>query len=389
MIADFHIHYPMHVVPQLGERPSELLGSPQARARLLDRVRAAAVHAVGRLANYRSFASGPRVTVPRMHAGGVRVGLSVLYSFWDELDWTRGANTPPDDRYFSRLIRQLEAVEAELSAEFPDEAALARDPAEMDAGLAAGKTVLIHCVEGAFHLGPDPERIALNVRELAERGVAYVTIGHLFNRGVAEVANAIPFLPDPLWKLLFTQPRAPLLEPAKAAIRAMAEERVLIDVCHLSEHAIDATLSLLDRIDPAGDVPLVATHVGYRFGRDEYNLCARHVQRIAARGGVIGLIFAEHQASDGLRQGHTRRLEDSIDVLCRHIDRLRQLTGSHDHTAIGSDLDGFIKPTLAGLEDAAEMSKLERALDERYGPETAAKIASGNLLRLLRSYWRS
>jgi microsomal dipeptidase-like Zn-dependent dipeptidase len=389
VIADFHIHYPMHVVPQFGERPTDLLGSPAARARMLDRVRAGVVHTVGRLANYRSFGSGPRVTVPRMHAGGVGVGLSVLYSFWDEMDWTRGANTPPDDRYFSRLVRQLEAVESELAADFADEAVLARTPAEMDSGIEARKTVLVHCVEGAYHLGRDPEKIALGVRELAERGVAYITVAHLFNRGVAEVVNALPFMPQPLWKLLFSQPRAPLLEPGKAAIRAMVAERVLIDVCHMTEHAVDATLSLLDRIDPRGEVPLVATHTGYRFGHDEYNLADRHVRAIADRGGVIGLIFAEHQALDGLPMGHTRTIDESIDVLGRHIDRLHDLTGSYDHIAIGSDLDGFIKPTLSGLGDAAEMSALERALSERYGPDAAGKIASGNLLRLLRSYWRS
>lgn len=390
MIVDLHAHYPMHVVPLSRERPEELLLSTAGRARLLDRIRASAIHLVGRFANYGSFESGPRVTIPRLHAGGVKVAVSVLYSFWDELDWPppKGANSPPDDRYFSRLVRQLEEVEAELELNHRQEATIARTPAELEAALATEKTVLVHSLEGAFHLGRTPERIAANVRELAGRGVAYVTIGHLFNRGVAEVANAIPFLPDWGWRLFFAQPQQPLHEPGRETIRACLDERVLVDLCHMSEHAMDATFSLLDRLDPQRDVPVVATHAGYRFGHQQYMPAERHVRAIAARGGVIGLIFAEHQLSDGLG-GHSNSRQESMGRIFRHVDRICETTGSHDHVGIGTDFDGFIKPTLAGFDDASSLAGLEDALRERYGTENAEKICSGNALRLLRSYWRS
>ena len=75
-------------------------------------------------------------------------------------------------------------------------------------------------------------------------------------------------------------------------------------------------------------------------------------------------------------------------MLYRHIDRIREITGSHRHTAIGTDFDGFIKPTLPGLEDAGDMHRLEDALNDRYGADDAELIASANVLRLARSYWR-
>jgi microsomal dipeptidase-like Zn-dependent dipeptidase len=112
---------------------------------------------------------------------------------------------------------------------------------------------------------------------------------------------------------------------------------------------------------------------------------------------VVGLIFAQHQLNDGLRGpdarrlgfrvGKGRRFEQSFEVLSRHVDRIREVTGSHRHTAIGSDLDGFIKPTLAGFEDMRDMAALERALRERYGEEDGELICSGNSLRVLTSYW--
>ena len=257
LICDLHIHYPMHVVPPGRDSPIDAIGSSRGRARLLDRVRAAVIHGAGRFANYGSFESGPRATIPRMHAGGVKVGLSVLYSFWDEMDWPRGANSPPDARYFSRLIRQLELVEEELARDHADEAVVARDPNELKAALAGAATVLVHAVEGGFHLGPDPDTIAADVRRAG--------------RARGRVRDRRPPLQpqrhrgrqrDPVRARLALEGAVratdhPAAPARQETIRACVEERVLVDLCHMTEHAIDATLSLLDRLDPKQEAPVL------------------------------------------------------------------------------------------------------------------------------------
>lgn len=154
----------------------------------------------------------------------------------------------------------------------------------------------------------------------------------------------------------------------------------------MSKRALDDTFALLDELDPERAVPVIASHVAVRLGRQTYNLDPHTIARIAARGGLIGLIAAEHQATDGLRRERTRTFEDSFAVLANHIDRIREITGSHRHTAIGSDFDGFIKPTLAGLADSRSLGRLEARLRGHYG-EAGDLIASGNVLRLLRSAW--
>lgn len=388
MVCDLHAHYAMHLVPGFEDRLLDLVLTRRARARLLDRGRAALVGLVGRVGNYESFSSGPRVTVPLLRAGDVRIALSVLYSPFDEMDLSLRYGSPPQRRYLPTLIRQLEAVEREVAERHAGRARVARTPAELDEALGAGEVALVHCVEGAFHVGDTPAAMEDGVRRLAARGVAYLTIAHLFWRGVATNAPAIPFLPDTLYRRLFPQPRIGLDELGRAAIRACSRQGVLVDVSHMSERALADTFELLERLDPAGEVPLIASHAGYRFGRQEYQLTAEPIERIAARGGVVGVIFAEHQAADGLRRRRIRRFEDAFEVVCRHIDRIRDITGSHEHTGIGSDLDGFIKPTLGGLDDASDMAGLERALADRYGPVDGERIASGNALRVLRAGWR-
>lgn len=244
----------------------------------------------------------------------------------------------------------------------------------------------MHCVEGGYHLGATVDEVDANVTALARRGCAYITLAHLFYRGIATNVNAIPFLGDRTYDLLFPMPkRVGLTALGKAALQAMVRERVLVDLSHMSRLALDDTFALLDELDPGREVPVTATHVAYRHGHDLYNVDAETVERIATRGGVIGLILAEHQAADAFP--HTKTVEDSIALLCRHADRIAEIAGSHRHTAIGTDLDGFIKPTLAGLDDAGRLPLLEQGLVDRYGPEDAELITSGNVLRLLRGYW--
>ncbi|MDX6637092.1 MAG: rane dipeptidase, partial [Solirubrobacterales bacterium] len=235
-------------------------------------------------------------------------------------------------------------------------------------------------------LGATVDEVDANVIELARRGCAYITLAHLFYRGVATNVNAIPFLSPRAYNFLFPMPKGVgLTALGEAALRAMVRERVLVDTSHMSARALEDTFALLDRLDPERSVPVLATHVAYRYGNDLYNVEDETIRAIATRGGVVGLILAEHQAADGFP--HTKTVHDSIELICRHADRIAEVAGSHRHTAIGTDLDGFIKPTLAGLDDSGRLPLLEAGLRERYGDADAELITSGNVLRLLRSYW--
>ena len=373
MIADLHAHYPMHLVP--GERTTafDLLATARGRDRLRDRLRARLVGLAGRFANYRSFESGPRVTLGSLREGGVGVAFSVLYSFFDELDVEAPYGAPPAAAYLPRLVRQLELVETDLAERHGGEAVVVRDLAGLDTALDQGQVAFVHCVEGGFHLGSDTAEIDRAVTRLARRGVAYITLPHLLWRGVATNAPALPFLPDWLYRALFPQPPQGLSELGRAAVTAMARERVLVDLSHMTERALDDTFGLLDELDPGRTLPVVASHAGYRFGRQRYMLDERTVERIAARDGVIGLIFAQHQLTDGVRMRRTKTLEESLAVLARHVERIHDITGSHRHTAIGSDFDGFIKPTLGGLESMADMAAVERHLRTSHGDEDARR----------------
>lgn len=383
-----HAHFPMHVVGDVTPADAvERMRRVRGRRGLGDKFRAFVLGIASRLLSHREWWSGYRVTVPYIREGGVGLVLSALYRPFDEMDLDRPYTAPPESVYFDKLLQDLDDVQADVEGQDRAVIRVVGNRDELDRCIADGATALVHCVEGGFHLGDTDAEIERNVATLAGRGIAYITLAHLFFRQVATNAPAIPFLPDSLYGRLFPQqPGEGLTARGDAAIRAMVRHRVTIDISHMRPDAVAETFRLLDELDRDAAVPVISSHAGYRFGGQEYMHDEATVRQIQRRDGVIGLIMAQHQLNDGVRKKHTKRLSESLEVICRHIDELARITGSHRHVALGTDFDGFIKPTMGGLEDMRAMKDLERELRVRYKAD-ADLILSENALRVLRKAW--
>jgi len=381
-MIDLHIHFPMRLLGGV-EAPRDVVAKMvKVSGREDGKLRAAVLAIAARLFNFRHWDATWRVTPELLERGGVSIACSVLYRPFSEMDLDEPFGAPPESAYYTRLIELLEATENEVARAG---GVVVKTSADLD----REETRFVHCVEGGFHLGSTPDEVSANVKDLAGRGVLYITLAHLFWRQVAANTPALPFLPDTVYDFLFPQKGVPGLSPlGEAAVRAMYEHRVLVDISHMREDAIQATFSLIEALDRESGAdprayPVIASHSGYRFGSQKYNVSDAIIARVAARGGVIGLIFAQHQINDGLRRTDTKTLKDSLDVLGRHIDAI-----GPEHVAIGSDLDRFIKPTLGGIESAADLAPFAAALKSRY-PESADAMLEGNALAVIRTRFAS
>lgn len=380
MIVDLHTHYPIHLLAS--ERlPTRRI--PLRRKPLRDWIRGPVLRIANRFGNYPGRGTEPAVTLESLAGSRVRIALSVLYAPFDEMDLGVPYASLPESYYMDDLVRQLDLVEASVAGR--GDAAVARDPAAVERAVQEDRVALVHAVEGGFHLGASKGEVEANVVTLARRGVAYITLAHLFWRGIATNTPALPVLPDWLYDLIFPQPAVGLTELGRVALSTMVDNRVLVDVTHMSGRAFGDTMAMLDVLDPQGRVPVLASHSACDFGGLRYNLSDAQIRAIARRGGVVGLIACRHYMARGLSRPRTR--EESVEVLCRHIDRLRAVTGSHDTAAIGSDQDGFIKPTLPGLETPSGYDAVPGALAERYGDDVADRICQGNARRVL-AHWK-
>jgi microsomal dipeptidase-like Zn-dependent dipeptidase len=387
MIADLHAHYPIRVIDGIDPDTAAKQMRKKGGATFGDRIRALVLRIANKLFNFPSWDGTYRVTPENLRAGNVRLAMSVHLGPFEEMDLSKPYGAPPDSTYFLKLLDNIEAVEREVATHGP-RLRLVHNRAELDECVKTGATALVHVVEGGCLLGDGDAEIEANCEELARRGIGYVTVAHLFFRQVATNANALPFLPDPLYDFFFPQRGSDRLTPrGEALVRGLFDNRILIDLSHMDPPGIRETLAYLDKLDPDATMPVISTHAGYRFGTQEYMCDEEILLKIRRRKGVVGLIMAQHQLNDGIRAEHTTTLTESLDVIFRHVDKIAEVTGGYEHIALGTDFDGFIKPTMSGLETPADLPLLEQALQARYGDENAERMMWGNALRVLETVW--
>jgi microsomal dipeptidase-like Zn-dependent dipeptidase len=361
------------------------------RPRWLDNLRAIVFRVFARRLNYRDEASSWRVDFDGLAQANAGLVMSVLFEPFAEFDLDEPPLSDPEDGYFRDLIEHLKRTDSELALRDPGNARHVRVKTvdDLDEAIASQRMAFVHCVEGGFHLGRTEEAIQANVAELATRGVGYVTLAHLVYRKIATNANAFPKLPDWVFERVFCQPVGRwggLSKLGRAAVEAMYDSRVLIDVSHMNSQSLDETFALLDELDHRSgrkpeETPVISSHAGFRFGKQKYMHGPEDVERIVRRDGVIGLILARWQLEDGLSKGEG--IDHTVAILREHIDRIRSMAGSNRHVGIGSDLDGFIKPTMSKIEDAKDLGELDVRLREAY-PADADAILHDNALRVVR-----
>ncbi len=146
-------------------------------------------------------------------------------------------------------------------------------------------------------------------------------------------------------------------------LRRMEEKGMLVDVAHVSPATLQMVVANATR-------PVVSSHTGLRGACDSpRNLTDEEARGIAATGGLIAIGFWREAVCDV-----------SVDAIVRSIRYAVGVVGV-DHVAFGSNFDGGA-PTPV---DAAGLAHLTHGLTAAgFSDEDIAKIAGGNVLRVLR-----
>jgi microsomal dipeptidase-like Zn-dependent dipeptidase len=211
-----------------------------------------------------------------------------------------------------------------------------------------------------------------------------VIVAHLFYRGVASCANAIPFVPDPLFEKILNpeqESKIGLTDLGQEIVARLLEKGILVDITHCTELAQQQIFNLAR---DHGNAPVISSHNGVR-GTSDYplNLSKQAVLNIANSKGVIGIILSKHWLRNPNQQIFG---PDGFQLVFNAIDCIQQWTGSYDFIAVGSDLDGFIEP-VSGCENYSKTPALVEAIKAKY-PKDADGILYGNALRVLEQGWK-
>ncbi len=283
------------------------------------------------------------------------------------------------------LLVMMAQMERQV-ARAEDRFAIARSNAELDRALAAGKTAIVHTVEGGHVLGAGlahddlPGRLA-RLEQLTDRGVASLTLAHLFPNDLAGHAEAVPTEQRsyPTCKLdTGVDPSRGLTPTGQAVVERMVQLRMVPDVTHCTPAARREVYELV-----ANRTPVIASHTGVQSMNPEpYNLDESDVRAIAATGGVVGVIFMPYW----LDESHPG---PGLDVIWKTMDTVRRWSGgSWEHVAIGTDFDGFTDPA-DDCNSEAQLPLIREMLQSKGVPrEDAEAVLGANARRVLRHGWR-
>ncbi|GAB4468683.1 MAG: membrane dipeptidase [Anaerolineae bacterium] len=177
-----------------------------------------------------------------------------------------------------------------------------------------------------------------------------------------------------------THEPGPLTSEGRRLLGVMADLGMVLDLSHLAEQAYYEALDHFEGVT-------IASHSNpRRFTPTSRGLSDAMIERLAERGGVIGIVPYNVFLKPGVAKSdgkHVASLEDVADA----IDHVCQITGSAAHVGIGSDFDGGfgVEHVPQGIDTVADLQNLRGPLAERgYTADQIAAIFSGNWIRMLK-----
>ncbi len=315
--------------------------------------------------------------LPRLRAGGVGA------QFWS-------VYVPSELAGESAVVTTLEQIDLvrRLAARHAAHLEIARTAADVERIIASGRIASLLGAEGGHSIGG-----SLGVlRALRALGVGYLTLTHNRNVPWADSATDEPGCGG-------------LTAFGREVVREMQRIGMLVDLSHTAPATMRDALAV-------ASAPVIFSHSSARAITDHpRNVPDDVLARLRENGGVAMVTFVPmfisaaclewelHAKAEAGRRGIdygdlSRRGEladwaashpmprATVADVADHVEHVRQVAGV-DHVGIGGDFDGTGELP-AGLDDVSCYPALIAELIERGWSEAdCAKLASGNILRVL------
>jgi membrane dipeptidase len=292
-------------------------------------------------------------------------------------------------RFARVLLEQIDIIR-QVIALYSDRLGLALSADDIEREFTRGRIASLIGMEGGHGL----ENSLGVLRACHALGARYLTLTHNVTTDWADAALGAPR-------------HGGLTDFGREVVWEMNRLGMLVDLSHVSPATMSAALDVTR-------APLIFSHAGARALVDHpRNVPDAILERVRANRGIVMVTFvppfvsSEAAAFEQRREAEEKRLAASVaDAAERrraleawdaanprpratlaqvadHIEHVRDVAGA-DHVGIGSDLDG-IDHVPVGLEDVSKFPDLLAELARRsWSDEDLAKLAGGNLLRVLR-----
>jgi membrane dipeptidase len=291
-------------------------------------------------------------------------------------------------------LEQIDLVKA-MCARYPHDLAMAYSAADIVRLHRAHLIASLIGVEGGHQINDS----LVVLRAYYDAGARYLTLTHSSNTAWADSATDMPL-------------HHGLTPFGKEVVREMNRLGMLVDLAHVSEETMRATLAV-------SEAPVIFSHSSARALVDHPRDVSDEVLRLVAQnGGIVMVNFSPDYVSDARRRWAADRAAEqarnnsppfgglyigqpertaaalksweaahprppvTLNDVADHIEHIRKVAGP-DHVGLGSDFDG-IPETPTGLEGVDRFPALLQELARRgWSDADLARVAGGNLLRVM------
>lgn len=251
----------------------------------------------------------------------------------------------PDEMHGAEAWRFFEYVRAYFEEQMTAHAgriAHVRDAREVESVLDAGKTAAFLTIEGGSFIEGSLEHI----EDIAQAGVKMIALTWNGENAIGSGSDT----------------DHGLSALGKRAVRALEENRIVVDVSHLNDRGFADICDIVTR-------PFAASHSNARaVCKHSRNLTDAQIRAIADSGGIIGLNYC----TDFLSAKHA---DPTYDDVLRHADRILE-QGGEEVLALGSDYDGCDVPSW--LLSSDKVKNLYDLIAEHFGVQVACKACFEN-----------
>ena len=256
------------------------------------------------------------------------------------------------------FLKNLQRLRCQLEA-FPG-ISVVRDYAGYRRARAHGDHACWLAIQGGNAL----DSAAGDLAQVPDDCVSRITLVHMSNSSLGETSA-----PSGRWLRRMT---SGLSAEGATFIEQINEKRIALDLAHISYRGFWQALEVHDRTQPA-----IVSHSGVNaVHRCWRNVEDDQIKAIAARGGVVGVIFHSLFLDGSLWGCKSERI---VEHIAHIVDRF-----GDDYVALGSDWDGMIV-TPRDMKTVLELPLLvQRMLDRGWTAERIAKILGGNYLRVIK-----
>jgi membrane dipeptidase len=291
---------------------------------------------------------------------------------------------------FARTELEQIDIARRMIARYPDRLALAGTADEVERAMRSGRVASLLGIEGG-HAIEDSLGV---LRAYYDLGVRYMTLTHSKTIDWADSATDAPR-------------HGGLTRFGEEVVREMNRLGMLVDLSHVSEETMEDAL----RVSAA---PVIFSHSSARALCDHpRNVPDAVLEKLRANGGVVMVTFVApfispewakvaeplwkeyEERTPGVTDPAERaRIEKDIrarmpktpvplSLVADHVDHVRRVAGV-DHVGLGGDYDGN-DAWPEGLADVSGYPRLLAELARRgWTDEDLGKLASGNILRVMR-----